>query len=64
MKDKTPTVFSFTSFLSWRTMFAGADARWPRERVIKELLSTYNDCVRGAGDDERLLAQLPQWSKA
>ena len=50
--------FTIDDYLAWRTMFAGAHARWAKKRVILWWLSRYNRFVRRNGLPRSLIVRL------
>lgn len=60
LRGRTPCIWSFDSFISYRTIFATADQGWPRGRDILELFNAYNKRVNGEGGSDAILVQVPQ----
>lgn len=56
--DRTPRMWSFGAFISWRTLCAAVDQRWSREKATLELLARYNRRVRVARHDDSMLVRL------
>lgn len=60
VRGRTPCIWSFGSFVSYRTLFATADQAWPPKRAILELLKLYNRRVNADGCGDVLSVQIPQ----
>lgn len=59
LRGRAPPLWSFESFISWRTLCATIDQGWPRERAVLELLAAYNERALSAGRGDALLVDLP-----
>lgn len=57
---RTPGIWSFDSFISYRTLFPTVDHAWPHGRAIFELLKAYNRRVSSDGQDDTFLVPIPQ----
>ncbi len=60
LRHRTPNIWSFDTFISWRTTSATIDQEWPPGRAVIELLSAYNRRVTAAGASSAILVQVPQ----
>ena len=60
LRRRDPGTVSLGNFISWRTISAAIDQRWPEERATLRLLAAYNRRVRAAGTgDLALLVDAP-----
>lgn len=57
---RTPCIWSFDAFISWRTTSATIDQQWPPAQAVIELLSAYNRRITVAGGSGAVLVQVPQ----
>ena len=60
LRGRTPCIWPFATFISYRTLFATADKSWPRERAVLELLNAYSQRVIAVGSNDAMLGQVPQ----
>jgi hypothetical protein len=60
LRDRAPNIWSFSAFISWRTISATLDRGWPSGRAVIELLIAYNRRVTAAHDGNAMLVQIPQ----
>lgn len=56
---RTPVIWSFEVFISWRVLCAAIDQQWSREKAILELLVRYNRRVRAACHDDSMSVNIP-----
>ena len=56
---RAPNVWALDSFVSWRTMTATIDQRWPRGRALLEFLRRYNRRLSAVGRGPSIGIQLP-----
>lgn len=59
LRHRTPNIWSFDAFISWRTTTAAIDQAWPSERAVLELLNAYNRRINAMGSSDSMLVQLP-----
>jgi hypothetical protein len=60
---RSPTVFSFDLFVSWRTTFASADAGWSHEKTLVNLLKRHNQQVIDGGYSSSIVVEIPRNSE-
>lgn len=49
LKDRSPHIFTFSAFISWRILSASLDQKWTQQRAMNELFAAYNRRVLAAG---------------
>jgi len=60
LRHRSPNIWSFDTFISWRTTSATIDQQWPPEEAVLELLTAYNRRIINSGGNSALLVQIPE----
>jgi hypothetical protein len=59
LRSRAPLLWSFDSFISWRTLSATMEQGWARERAVLELLAAYNERALSGARRDALAVDLP-----
>lgn len=59
LRKRTPNIWTFDTFISWRTTSADIDQSWPPGRALCELLTAYNRRTNASDQPHSLLVDLP-----
>jgi hypothetical protein len=57
---RAPNIWSFDTFISWRTMSAAVDQEWSREKAVLEFLIAYNRRVIAGDGSRAAVVQIPE----
>lgn len=60
LRERTPTTWSFDTFISWRATSAAIDQGCPPGWVLRQLLAAYNARTNAASQGEWALIDIPR----